>query len=348
MRKSSRNCYVCLLMVVSLSTGCSVSEANNETESTDTERNETTTEEIIISSEELDSGSETESEYEAITEEDYVVAEVWGDYYTFEEGINMASYVVEARCVNTYSDIQYTYAVFEPLNNIKGEITEETFIIRANKRATVYVGNYIYDEEYTLTYSIDKEYVLVMDRYLSVYNDYDYYTLLGGIYIPKDYIPAAKMFGSGSLYVTANNKECLDAGYDNFIDYIKELVKENPLGTGSTGTDYIRSDRLEDIVAQTDIILRVTVTDHWPLGIRKDREDCYCIVEETLRGKEITGEINVVVPYESVVTGEEYVFLLSKVHETSGFYTMSSKHSVYRWDDTEKVEKIIELIGQSE
>ncbi len=349
MRKPSLRCYIYLLLTMLFLAGCSVNAVSKQTESTDTGSEETTTEDIIGSSEEIDLGSETELPSDFETEEKYTASFVHGSYYSFEEGIDMASYVVEARCINIYVDAQYTYAVFEKLNNIKGEVKEETFIVRANRRATIYVEDlYIYTNDYVKTYCIGNDYVLVMDRYVSVYNDYDYYSILGGIYIPKDNISAAEMFGNGSLYVTAENKECLDAGYDDFINYIKELVKENPTGTGGNGCDYIRSDKLDDIVRETKTILKIKMGYHHAVGTSRDREECFCTVIEVLKGTLTKEEVTILIPVGIAVTDDEYLVMLYSRIEDSGYYTMSSKNSVYRWDDTEKVEKIIELIEQSE
>ncbi len=349
MSKLSLSCYICLLLVVSLFTGCSVNAVSKQTETSDTECDRSTTEEIIASSEVTDLGSETESESYLEINGDDIAGYLYWDYFSFEEGINRAHYVVEARCIETYSDKLHTYAVFETLINIKGEVKEESFILRANRRALVYVDDlYKYMEDYSRQYSVGEEYLLVMNRYISVYNEYDYYTLIGGIHIPKDALEESYMFGYGPLSETAENKDCLNAGYDNFISYVKGLVKENPTGTEDNGTDYIRSEKLEDIVGETKTILKIKMGFHHVVGMDSDREFCYCTVVDVLKGTATKEEVQILFPAGIAVTDDEYLVMLYSRIEDSGYYTMSSKNSVYRWDDTEKVEKIIELIEQSE
>lgn len=347
MQKYCMQYYVCILLIVALLPGCATDENASQTSDPDIISEEMPTGEIAGSTEDTESDVAGATEIELESEKSYYESLVHGDYFDLEEGINMASYVVAAKCMQVYSDVQYTYAVFAPVNTLKGEIKEDTIIVRGNNHATIYVDEYIYVDD-VARYEMGEEYLLVLDRYISVYNEYDYYQRLGGIFISRGTLEGATMFGYASIVEMLQNTNIVCENYKGLVDYVENIIKENPTGTGSNGTDYIRSDKLEDIVEQTKTILRVKITDHWVIGNNKDREDCYCIVEETLKGEEITGEINVVVPYESVNTGEEYIFLLSKVHETSGFYIMSSKNSVYSVEDVENVGKIRALINITE
>ncbi len=333
-----------LLLAGTLLIGCGILKLENETETL----NETSSfgRETEVESETV---SESIVESESETQESYSVSYAHVEFWTFEEFIIEADYVMEVKCIEIYEDVQYEYAVFEQICSLKGEMEEDTFIVREDKYMTSYVegigGVYCGNLK---NYEIGQEFLLVFDRPISVYNEYDYCYRRGNIYISKDQFLTSYMHGGLSLQRAMQTESNVCENYETLVEYIGRVIEENPRETTGANGGYIRSEKLEDIVEQTNYIYRVMITDHRDIGFGSGAEDSYGIVMEVLKGEEVTGEINVVVPLDSVITGKEYIFLLSKRTETSKFYTVSSKNSIYSVDDTVNVEKIRELIEQAE
>lgn len=92
------------------------------------------------------------------------------------------------------------------------------------------------------------------------------------------------------------------------------------------------------------MILKIKVISQ--VVFSEDRVRCRGTVVDTLKGEEVTGEVVVYVPLDSVVKGEEYIVLVKPFGTGGTGFNISSKHSIYPVTDTEKVQEIEALIEQ--
>lgn len=320
-------CILCLLLLV----GCRETSTKPEDSASMSDTGIT----------EADSSISETSENEVYYLESYAHAR----FVLFREGIMDATHIFIGECTSSYAKGIYSYAEFKPIEIIKGEITEELVPMRSFLYQRVYVdtlGNsYIEDlREYTA----GEKYLIIADKNMSVYTDRDYYSSQSAIFIPTDWsLRPPSMQGAHLRYSVEDDLDVF-AGYDTVLAYVKDIVANNPYQPTGGGTDYIRSEKLEDITAQTDFILKATLIDSFAIGSNRDREWCTFSVTEVLKGESVADEIQAVIPLNEVELNQEYILFLSRVNPTSTFYIISSKNSVYPTTDTETVEKIESLL----
>ena len=352
---------ICVVAVLFLLAGCN--------------RNESTVGSETSSSETSQSQEESTNKDSEIKRESFEMIHVWVYYWSLEKWIEESSHIVEAKCVDEFSEGRYTYLVFEPVEVLRGTFSEDKIIVRRDYWTAFRYFNPLTDGcggresstywEYGGKYEVGKEYLLILSETFDMYDSYDAFYIMANTYINKaesgDFHP--------SMYMKDIKTECIYEGdYGILKQYIHEYSMQHP--SLEREKNYIDSDELKEIVAQTPIIVKGNVTsllkNNWNEGT--NRQTCYFKVTETLKGEEIVGEIKVDIPRDSVEVGAGYIFLLNDFGEEyevgesiikytkksnippwflGARYKMSSRYSLYSVTDTNKVQEIEALIEQS-
>jgi len=267
------------------------------------------------------------------------------EYWDFETCIGRAANIVQAKYVGASPHGNYLYLEFEPVNQIKGQIDTETFVVSCvpNQQYRVANASYWYSEN-PERYEVGKEYILVLEKRMSVYYDQDRYLLMGDIFLPVDELSASTMYGTGKLTEISDRAEQFDSDYEQMTSYITKVAQTSVLKPITVGTDYIRSNDLREITEATECIFRIKVTDYLRSVANNNTERFMCKVVESLKGEPIGEEIEVIFSAGTVKAGKEYIVLLVQ-REGSTYYILSSKNSVHPASDKKSLATIKEAIA---
>lgn len=256
---------------------------------------------------------------------------------TFEEYIANATNIVSAKYLGVNVEGSLAYLSFEPVSQIKGQIEEETFAV-VRRLDTVYTttSGYQYTGDYS-RYVVGEEYLLVLEKHVSVYYDCDRYYILGDIFIPKMTSYDATMFGRAELDQFISTEGRVMDTYKEISSFISEIAKKNTSNKEYIGSSYVTSTKLTDIVENSTYIFKVKVTELKKYVESNNTEFFVCTLSEVLKGEEDREKFEIVFVADTVEIGNEYVVLLNKVSETTLFYILSSINSVYSVSDTENI-----------
>lgn len=255
----------------------------------------------------MQDNSELSTEYNY---EEHIHIEVHYDdnYYgmTDEDMYSMATHIICA----TYTGENETHGPYLDLKFkyteiLKGEDVSEYFYVR------------LIGEDWQNPYQKGDTHLLVLEKQISVYLPHDIYLPLGN---------AVQSYAQEEL-----------------VEYVKEYLRENPSSQETIGRDFIRSEDLIDIVAGSKYIAKLT-----PVVLERSVEanntGAYeCRVEEVLKGTVTEETLKTYFFQGTVELGKSYIVMLDR-NETSVYYTLSSQKSVYSAEDTEMVQKILQLL----
>ena len=231
-----------------------------------------------------------------------------------------------------------------------GDVPEVfTVIIYYSKLPGPMNHEYGYSKE-DCPYEEGKSYVLMLYTYESVYQE-GYYTPLVNMYIPLDPLDGEKILTEGvSCYHNdvPRDKERNPLYFSTLQELEKYIqARENtsipPL---KQGVPYVRSNKPEDIIRDTDYIARVRVGDI--IGEPGTTRSLHKIeILETYKG-DLPEVIMSMLFSGTVQIGEEYLMCLNADSvETSGYYPLASKkNSVIPMEDTERVAQYLDLLEQ--
>lgn len=202
------------------------------------------------------------------------------------------------------------------------------------------VRNYLYDYSYSYegtdgsgrtntNYKEGQSYIFVLQHISNVYEDQ--YVILSDVYIPINNIESSTVL-SGKIEDISNPKS-----------YIKDYKFKNKNGKGNQlSLDYIKSDKVKDIVENSKYIVDVEVKEHCR---STDVVDVYlCNVIEVFKGDVTTTEENqIIIPFfkNTVEIGKSYVVNLTSDTEDALIYSLSSKNSVMEENEKGKLKKMI-------
>ena len=275
---------------------------------------------------------------------------------TFEEIISCATHIVTAKYTGEMSisrNGHYKYLKFQPISSIKGEITDDYiyvscfagfFQIETEEREIVssYSG-----DEYAEGYRTGEEYLLVLEKHISVFYDFDRYVPVGSLFVPKILTKDATMYGRGLSEQTGIKTEESSA----FRYYVEELIPELLNNDSSeksdhVGPDFVRSSNTEDIISQSEYIFNVTVLKK--NGDYSNNNSGYdCRIDEQIKGRTSDEIIDVHTFPDALTEGEQYLVCLSLVGpEGSILYAVSSRNSVYPASDTAIRDQVDRILSQ--
>lgn len=286
-----------------------------------------------------------ETQAEILESQQTIYASV--DPMTFEEYIANATHIVRAKYLGVSIEGNLAYLSFEPISLIRGTIGEESFAV-VRRLDTIYTTTtgYRYTGDYS-RYVEGEEYLLILQKKVSVYFDRDRYYILGDIFIPEA-VSEATMFGRAELDQFSSTEDRAVDTFNEIVVYISELVKKNPTNKEHSGSAYVTSTDLREIADGSSYIFKIKVVEFARWIESNNTEWFYCEVSEQLKGVADKERIEIAFSADTVEIGEEYVVFLNKHSETTLYYILSSKNSVHPVTDSESLATIKAAIADEQ
>lgn len=274
-------------------------------------------------------GSETEA-YDADVEYEYEFEE---ELVTFDELIRRSNAAILGEYVEKLEYKDYSEFVFKVKECIYGEVTESEIYLFSN---TGY--GYVGDIDYTYKMGTDvylqgNEYILIMEKYTSVFYDHDRYMIATDLVIPAS--------GNGAtLYskpITLPN---------NLKEYITSVYSSVPHETEAEAS-VTYSNNIEHMVNESDYIGVVKILS---LQVEKttSHDNTYlCIMEKLYKGSDLStyenGTFFLPLLKGSVEVGNSYIIGFSKLNDGACVYLAELRENVYSVDDQEVLDAIANI-----
>lgn len=269
------------------------------------------------------------------------------DIITFEQCLTYATHVFIATYNGTYIDmLNHIYYVFNIYDTLKGEKVEDTIYMQSGL-----LTDYLDMETFNPPYEKDQQYLLVVNRYKSLYYDFDRYSPMFDLFIPLYDLSKSKYVADLNQYSSYKFDETADAS--SLISYVKEIVStdEAKQTRAYIGKDYTLSEDLEDVVDASTYICKVQIKASDGKALYEQAEIYKCDLITQIYGelKEEHYIEGLLIKFFSntVKIGEEYIIMLNNnLTESSYIYTLTSKNSVRPVEDYDRIMEILKEQGK--
>lgn len=259
-------------------------------------------------------------------------------YMTFEELLSLSTDVVIATYQDSISKEGYLEQRFIINERLLGEDKGEEIRIYNPAYQTSVVDTELSYNYTDIKYQKGTKYLLVLERIVSVYKD-DTYLLLGNIYVPYEKVENSTIYGE-----TLQNHSNLKLNSDIFdIKYLKNYIIENTKNNTVLfyGNDYIRSDKLEDIISGSSYLVKVKIGDP-SFTQASDRKTYECEIIQTLKGNLPNKIINITFLNNTVIIGSEYIVAVEESGNSGyKYFRISSKNSVFEISKTDEITALL-------
>jgi hypothetical protein len=254
---------------------------------------------------------------------------------TFPEAVAFSNFAAVAEFIG-YDDspsvIRYRFSVKETL---RGEVPEKTIHLLAEKGVShLPETGHSYEPGRKDRYTIGEEYVLILQRMDSIFNDHPNSVLVTDILIPANDVKSGTMYGE---LIT-----------DQFDGDILKLLRETELPE-SQDIPYILSDDMPTLVAETEYIIKIKI-DYTSMDTDFKAGSFYCYPLEVLKGSGRVdtmpeGHIVVSLLKEHIKPGETYIVLVNRAGDNSFVYVQSSlTKGIFNISDVKAIDEIRALI----
>ena len=245
---------------------------------------------------------------------------------TMEQVVSGASHIVDAEFLGFYAweKAGETHLLFE-LNQIYKGAFEE-------KKPRIYVtklfSDYRLDPGEKETYEVGKNYMLFLEKHISVYYDYDIYAQTGQVYMPEG----------------RHNWEATHAETKKLLATVKNTAYD------AVGIRFTTSEKMKDVVDSADGVFVVRVDKRWGNVPKTSFTTQYrCSVTKTLKGEPNNqGYLVITFFNDTVELGKEYVVLINSAETKSFFYGLASKNSLFTLEEAEEIPELKVLLDQAE
>ena len=273
------------------------------------------------------------------------------EYVSFEEAVQQATDVIVATFKGYHKHDYYTELEFEISEILKGETEESTIYVFETISGVSVTGEK--ETSYTTgqcNFIQGNDYLLILEREISVYYEHDRYTMVGEIFLPLDddigyymYNQPIKEF-SGQLHTHENA--------NSITSVVKELCETEQNEVTFYGSEYVTSTDIDVILEQSDYIVRVHVDEQMIEGVLNNTQTYSCTITELLKGEFTEDEkeewenvIYVIFPKDEVSAGEEYILLLNRADTSSRLFVYSSKNSIFQVANEEEAQHLYNEFG---
>lgn len=252
------------------------------------------------------------------------------EYKTFEEtlasatNIVIAAYTGESEKHGIYRDL-----LFSPERQIKGSEINEEFRVRICDQTVTVANTDIKYSESIERYVQGEKYVLILGKYVSVYNPYDLYVPFNNILIEDGKSPT--MY-DGSALDKFSDKQNAIKDFNHAIEYIDAFQSSGVDTSKAVGYGFIRSDNLSEVVNRSSTVAEVVPLELTGSSENNNTERYVCKVEDVLKGKISESDIKIIFMAGTVEIGKKYTVMIEK-HGSFEYYSLSSKISVYSSED---------------
>lgn len=242
-----------------------------------------------------------------------------------QEAMARATHIIDAVYVGARASENSNTLLFKPVNAIKGEL-------EGIDQERIYVQNLGEDApsletgEDTL-YIKDKEYMLLLEKNISVYYDNNKYVQIGKMILSRD-----------------------DGRWADYHNLAKEIAGRTKDTTPSAyGVRYSDASDVADLMDFSTNIFTVTVSEVYAESAIAPTTVYRCSVTKKLKGEPAeNGNILITFFKETVKIGESYVVLLADASETAPVYTLSSRtNCVYPVEKVSSIPELARLLEQA-
>lgn len=269
-------------------------------------------------------------------------------YMSFDELLRYSTDIVKARFIRVTmeSNGMYHYE-FEVIESVRGLGLEQTLTVD-NQAADCYITDTnITFSTYDVQYEYGKCYLLLLQRWTSVYKEgYSFGFVSDSLIIPIDEDGKSYLASNESLLYGSNLSNHLGSveiadefEKGTFEQYAVNSVKENPMVLGD---DYIKSTVMSDVLCGSEYVLEVTVKFVTSQSYNGDRATYRCEVMSVYKGNYTEKTPKITFPAGTVEVGETYIVAVN-AGDSQAYLTMSSKNSVY---STSQREEIISTLSE--
>lgn len=261
-------------------------------------------------------------------------------YMSFEDtlatatDIMVATYTGRVERHGIYYDLE-----FIPVEQIKGSEVDGNIRVRICEQSVSVVGMNIEYVESPSRYVKGSNYVLVLEKHISVYNPYDLFIPLNNILIENG--------GNSTMYDDSFVGDFSASRIDGkssteVLEYIEDFQLKGKDISQVNGYDFIRSTNLTDVVSSSSVVVEVVPLELIGASKNNDTERFVCNITNSLKGDILKENIKIIFAADTVNIGSKYIVMLERL-SNSEYYILSSKASLYASDGatSEKVKAII-------
>ena len=270
-------------------------------------------------------------------------------YLTFEDAAQAATDVVVAEFVAQRpfgeSLTEFEFIVHE---RIFGNAADRIFVYTfssTNSAIRVVGGSFMDDDR---QFTTNTQYLLLLEKLANVYANTheDGFLFLTNLVLDLDDPSGSTMHNESlSRHSSGMNFNSRSLTKDMITSYVRALTQDN-----TPVRDYIRSDKLVDIIEGSPYILVVEIAEPRSLsseGLSTDwmETDIYYVtVVEVLEGDMQIGDLLQVIFFANTVfTGERHIVAITPSDpNTRYFYRFTSRNSLFRMD---QLGEILEILG---
>lgn len=159
------------------------------------------------------------------------------------------------------------------------------------------------------------QYYLFLTKHISVYHSHEHYVI-----------------------------NCWYSYDDPQVSELKQMIALSSVIPTPIGLPFTASENLIDILSVSPTILVVEVGKTMLRGTYAPTEIHDCQIRQLLRGSQIFSNVKINFFQNTVSEGEIYVVLLAQDGETTPYYTLSSRNSVYTVEQAKEIPQLNELI----
>ncbi len=259
----------------------------------------------------------------------------------FEQVIKDATNVVKAECVQTVYDGKGYKHTFEVQKQYKGKLSDKQFYVEFYPGAEVCIMDKGYSYIKSNKFYPGNTYLLVLGCNRSVYRAYNGYYFKEDICIPVENVSKASMYNR-PLHEYIDLTKTQAKSFHQVEQYIIKKCGESSSEGNYHGADYIRSEKLSDILTQSPYVLRLEivslVSDMAQSGFA-ERYNCKVIT--VYKGHVQKEEVDVDFFPDTVSVGDQCIVALVD-GTTAKYYQFSAKGSLISVDQEQEVLHILQ------
>ena len=280
-------------------------------------------------------GQENQKTNDSISPKPNIAAQVCLDYGTFERHLDeWSTHIVKAVCLGSTRGTGTTVYEFQVIDQYLGEEITDTFFLHFDD---IYVDSPRFDFSYFYDWDFvpNETYFLLLTKWVDAISEHDFFTLPASqVYLPANNLSQSTIYGE-PLHVHSN----LDSynTEEELVNYIVTYLEThpNPNLEKFIGYDYIRSDDLQVILDESQLIYKIKILKNHNYRV-SDRDTFTCKVQSALKGDlPSTTSIDITFPKNAVSEGDECIVAL--FYYDNAHYLLSSKQSVFQPSAEEKI-----------
>ncbi len=260
-------------------------------------------------------------------------------YLTLEQIIDNSTHIVEAKHIESSSSGKYLIHKFMTVSQIKGKVEDE-YIYVYDTVGNSYVSDIGVSYKSNVEYKKGENYILMLEKTVSVYYPTDVYMTYSGLYLPLNNIKALKIYGKENLKKHSAADNTVFESKNSFVEYVDRLAKEDKTTVTHVGEEYTKSSEHSVILQEAEYVVKIR-----PVFLDEKRSNEFselydCEVLRAYKGIISKEKIQIRLFTDSVEINKDYIVAINDT-SIKDLYILSSKNSMF--DVTEETTLLKEL-----